>query len=217
MALFLAACQVGNLAFQVEYQNIDGLKKGASLTHDDETIGSVTEIEYTDQGTFLVGVEIEEAYRPLASQSALFYISENSSSNKVIELVNDDKPGTQPLIEEGQVIKGSDRLSGMSQKFQNQFNNAVESLSNSIQSSWENWKEETLEQQMSYLEEELNQLQEKAENLSESMRKDYETRILPELNKQIDALKKQLEELGREDELQGIEKKMDELNGLIEA
>ncbi|WP_141215511.1 hypothetical protein [Hahella sp. CCB-MM4] len=217
IAFILVACQTGGLAFQIEYQDVEGLRKGAPLTHEEETIGTVKNIEYTDQGTFLVGVEMADQYRHLANQSAFFYISEDSSSNKIVELVDNDEPGAHPMIEEGQVIKGSNRITGMSQKFQNQFNSAVESLSNSIQSSWKNWKEETLEQQMAYLEEELNQLKEQAGDLSEKMRKDYETRILPELNKQIDALKKQLEELGRENELDGIEKKMDELNGLIEA
>ncbi len=214
---FLTACQTGNLAFQIEYDDIDGLTKGAPLTYEDNPIGSVREIEYTDQGVFLVGVEIDKNFRHLANHSSLFYVSEDSNANKIVELEEGNPSADQSPIESGELIQGHHRMAGMSQKLQNQFSSAIESLSSSIQDSWENWREETLDQQLQLLEEELDRMQSKAQELSESMRQDYETRILPELKAHIETLRKELEELGREDEMDSIEQKMDNLEGLIEA
>ena len=212
---FISACGQNNLIFQVEYDDVHGLKKGASLVYGDTTIGKVEDIKYTDDGLFMVAVNLQEQSRALATNTALFYISDGQgTNNKVLELVESGEQENVPIIE-GQIVKGTSKVSGMTQKLQNQLGDALQLFSNDMRDSWLDWKEQTLDQQMSYLEEELDHILLALENFSESTRRELETTVIPELNEQIELLKRKLEEFGRENELDNIEKKMDEINELI--
>ena len=212
---FMSACGQNNLIFKIEYDDVDGLTKGAPLVHEESIIGAVEDIQYTDEGKFMVGVNLNEQSRTLATNSALFYISDGEIlENKVLELVDSGEEESSPILE-GQTVKGSSKVSGMTQKLQNQFGDALQLFSDNVKGSWVDWKEQTLDQQMVYLEQELDRILLELENFSASTRKQLETTVIPELNKQIEALRETLEEFGREHELDGIEKKMSDINELI--
>ncbi len=214
--LLLSACS-GDLSFRIAYEEVDGLTKGAPVMHDGSEVGRVEDILYTEQGNFLVDVTVQKAFAPLVNHSALFYISDNEAADaKVIELV-EGEPGDVSSIEEGQIVQGSNRFTGMAQKFQNQMGDTLSSLTDSVKNTMSQWKEQTLEQQMEYVESELDRLMAAIQDMSADARHQIETQIIPELNEQFETLKKKLEELGREDELDGIEQKMENLNELIEA
>ncbi len=213
--IFMSACGQNNLIFQIVYDDVDGLTKGAPLVYGESIIGTVEAIQYTDEGKFMVGVNVNEPSRTLATHSALFYISDaQGSDNKVLELV-DSSEEEGSLILEGQIVKGSSKVSGMTQKLQNQFGDALQLFSDNVKGSWVDWKEQTLDQQMAYLEKELDRILLELEDFSASTRKQIETTVIPELNKQIEALRETLEEFGREHELDDIEKKMNDINELI--
>jgi len=216
MAMLLAACDSG-LAFRIAYEDVDSLRKGAPLVHHGSKVGLVQEIEYTDQGDFLVSVNVQEQYTDLMDQASVFYISDDEHLGiKVIEIV-DGVSGESSPIKDDQIIEGSSRFTGMAQKFQNQFDDTLTSLTDSLKNSVSDWNKQTLEQQKAYVEEELDRLYVEFQNLSDATRHQIETSIIPKLKEQVAILKQKLEALGREDELEAIEGKMDSLNELIEA
>jgi len=217
LAIILSACGKNDLIFQIEFDAVDGLKGGDLLMHGENIIGNVEDIQYSDKGNFLIDVNLQEQFRPLATHSALFYISDShGSESKVLELVESSSEDNSP-IQEDQIIKGSNKVSGMTQKLQNQFGDALQSFSYSLQNSWIDWKEQTLDQQIAHLEKELDRILVELEGLTTSAREKLETTVIPQINKQINALKEKLEELGRESELDDIEKKLDDINELIEV
>ena len=217
LAIILSACGKNDLIFQIEFDAVDGLKGGDLLMHGENIIGNVEDIQYSDKGNFLIDVNLQEQFRPLATHSALFYISDShGSESKVLELVESSGEDNSPILED-QIIKGSNKVSGVTQKLQNQFGGALQSFSDSIQNSWTDWQEQTLDQQIAHLEQELDRILVELEDLTTSARKKLETTVIPQINKQIEALKEKLDELDRERELDDIEKKLDEINELIEV
>ena len=217
LVIILSACGKNNLIFQVEFDAVDGLKDGDLLVHGENVIGNVEDVQYSDKGNFLVDVNLQKQFRPLATHSALFYISDShDSESKVLELVKSSSEDNLFILED-QIIKGSTKASGMTQKLQNQFEDALQLLSNSLESSWVDWKEQTLDQQIAHLEEELDRILVELEGFTTSARKEFEENVIPQINKQINALKEELEKLGKESELDDIEKKLDDINELIEV
>lgn len=230
VALFLAACGSRDLAFRIQYDTVDGLKKGADLMHGDTVIGRVNDIQYTDSGNIEVLVTIDEPYRALAKSDALFVIASvaGKEQDKNVELVERSASGnvnsnaTPPsadsmLIAENQLVQGADPFSGKAQQWQNQLNNVFQSFSDGVSKAWSNWEEKNLDQQLLFMEKELDRIIGQIKNLGESSRKQLETEVIPQLKQQIELLKKKLQALGRENELDPIEKKMDTVTELVEA
>ncbi len=212
----LAGCS-NDLNFKIEYDDGQGLKKGDSVIYGSESIGSVSNIDYTDQGTVMVDVTIMEKYRDLAKQSTLFYVSDSDNSDaKVIELAA-GQTGPDTPINEDQVIHGDAKADGLAQKLQNQFGQALLSFSENMQNQWDEWKSETMDKQLNYMEKELDRILKDIKNLSKSARDHIKTELLPMINQQIEALRNKLEALGREDELDPIDKKMEQVEDYIEA
>lgn len=206
-----------DLGFIIEYDDADGLKKGDAIVHGDNIVGEIEDIQYTDSGKIQVEVSIKEAYRSLAQHSSLFYVGDiESTADKVIEVVTGSSDKAAP-IEDGQVIKGADKMGGIAQKFSNQFGQAVQKFSKSMQSSWQEWKNETLDEQIDYLDAELDKIIVKAKDLNERTRKYLKEEIMPEINRKMEDLRKQLEQQDREEELDGIETKLNKVEKYLEA
>ncbi|PID43390.1 MAG: hypothetical protein CSA52_02505 [Gammaproteobacteria bacterium] len=215
----LAGCS-NDLNFKVEYQDGQGLKKGDSVVYGDEKIGAVSDVNYTDQGKIRVDVVVLEKYRNLARQSALFYISDSKGTDaKVIELVTGQSDQAEQAlpIAEGQIIQGNTRVSGLTQKLQNRFGQALQSFSEDMQNQWQEWKSGTIDKQVDQLEKGLDRILKDIENLGKNTRDQIKTELLPMINRQIEALRRHLEELGREKDIDSIDKKMEEIKGYIEA
>jgi len=216
-ALLLAGCS-NDLSFIVEYDNAEGLKKGDAIVHSDKVIGEIKDILYTDAGKIQVSVNVQEAFRDLAQTSSLFYINSgqdyankdkdsNDKANKFIELVTNAEEAGSDIIE-GQIVLGSNKVEGLVQSFSNQFGQALQSFTTSVQTSWGEFKGETLDQQIEYVEVELDKIIKKAKSFNEKTRNYFENEVLPKLNQKIDQLRQQLEEFDREDELDGVEEKL---------
>lgn len=217
VTLFLSACGEDDLQFQILFNEIDGLKTGAPLVHKDNAIGHVEDIVYSEENGFYVHALVDEMHRPLATQSALFYVRTSSDSDQAeLEMISSAEPDAIPIAEH-QVIKGSSRLGGMSKKFQNQLGGVLQAFSEGIKQSWNGLTEQSVDDQMSYLDEEMERLASQLKDLGETARKQFEQDVMPRLKQQLESLKERLKGSDREDEIEPIEKKFDQLNELIEA
>lgn len=216
LAILLSGCSSDDLSFHLQYDEVSGLKTGALLKHDQNTVGRVDSIEYTDAGKFDVKVTIEEPYIAAAKANTLFMISTSDAGSKYIHLV-DVKGGVAEPIKEDQLVIGADSYSGTSQQWQNQINSVINSFSESVSKAWSDWERQTLDEQVAYIERELDKVIAQLKNLSEAARKSIETEVMPQLRQQIELLKKRLEALGSEDKLAPIEKKLETIDDLVEA
>ncbi|WP_207060785.1 MlaD family protein [Motiliproteus sp. SC1-56] len=223
--LFLAGCSEQNLSFTISYKDVSGLKKSAPLMYQGQTIGTVDEVIYTAQGDFQVRVSVAEPYRALATESALFVISDvpNQTDTRMIRLIASEKPG--PLIQEDQLVQGSTALAGVAKELENTFGSALESLSSTMADSWaslsqpsaEPQAEKQTEQQAQQLQLELDKMLEEAKRLSDAAKARLKADVIPAMKQQIEALRKQLEQTAPDDSVDQAEDKLDELERRLET
>lgn len=218
VVLILAGCIESGVHFTIRYTTVDGLKKNAPLMHDDQIIGEVNEIIYTDEGDFEVRVTIEKSHHSLATDSTLFVIADDpkNQDERIIKLITSGEPGT--LIQDDQVVQGSTTLAGVTKELQSQIGETLESFASSIDRSLSEWNDETVEPQIDQLEKELNQLLEDAKTLGENAKAQIKNEVLPAIKQHIEQLKQRMEELEQDDDsTDELDRKLDELDHLLET
>ncbi|PWI32364.1 hypothetical protein DI392_14935 [Vibrio albus] len=215
--LFLAGCMESGVNFTIRYDAVDGLKNNAPLMHGDQIIGKVNEVIYTDQGNFDVNVTVDESHHTLATDSALFVITDDSKVKgvQIIKLITSDSPGT--LIQDQQVIQGSTKLTGIAREVQNQIGESLQSLASSIDQSISTWIDKTAEPTVEQLESELDQLLEEAKALGADAKERIEADVVETIKQHIQRLKQQMDGLNQDDTIDQLEKKVDELEHLMQA
>lgn len=213
----LTGCFEQDLEFNIRYQEVNGLTEGAALIHGDEVVGSVDEINYTRQGDFEVQVTIAEPHTNLATDTVLFVVTEdpNAENDRVIKLITDDNRG-EPL-KNGQTIEGSTALSGIAQEFQNQISSTLFSFAEGLDRSLAKLKEQNVDEHLSGLQNELDELINEAKTLSDSANEKLEHDIVPKIRQHIEQLKEELNNLGKDQSIDEIEQKINDLEGALEA
>lgn len=103
--VLLSGCD-DSLRFKIRYATISGLTQGAPLYFQQNEIGKVTDVRYTEQGDYLVGVAIDKAFYHTATTDSHFYIGKapDSSQTLAIIVVQDKAGGT--AIDKNSIVAG---------------------------------------------------------------------------------------------------------------
>jgi ABC-type transporter Mla subunit MlaD len=118
--LLLWGCMQSSLTLQVRYPDVLGLKVQDPVYFQQNEIGKVLKISYTQQGDFLVELNIVADFKNAATADSKFFIENNPKvpQGKAVVIVQ-EKPGGKAL-EGGAIVQGSvrpglldDMLSGL--------------------------------------------------------------------------------------------------------
>jgi hypothetical protein len=87
-ALILIGCSATH-NFHVQFSDIQGLKKGDPIFFDETPVGTVVDVEYTDQGDYLVGVAVDKKFVDLPKDASTFYIDSapDNASQKAVRII----------------------------------------------------------------------------------------------------------------------------------
>ncbi len=107
----LPACNQNGLSLKIRFARVEGLKPGNRVLFEQNPIGSVTEVIYSEEGIFLVSVHIEEHFTNTATEHARFFIvSDPAEQNrKAVRLVHLREGGS--LLPDNTTVKGSTETS----------------------------------------------------------------------------------------------------------
>jgi len=207
----ITGCGDKSLELKIRYDAIHGLVSGTRVWFEKNTIGSVTKVEYTPQGDYLVHVSIAKEFRAAATEYARFFIVPDLQTSKqsAVEVIQTQKGG-QPL-QAGTTIPGATKTSAHLDRLMGQLAQGIED----IQRRWTAVLEDlhTLPESEAYnsLESELEHLDKEIARSTEKARKELQEEVLPQIEQAIMLLKQRLAEAGRADETEPLEKKLKEL------
>ncbi len=107
--LLLWGCMQSSLTFQVRYPEVSGLKAQDPVYFQQNEIGKVMKISYTQQGDFLVELNIVADFKNAATTDSKFFIENNPKiqQGKAVVIVQ-ERPGGKAL-EGGSIVQGSVR------------------------------------------------------------------------------------------------------------
>ena len=134
--LFLWGCSENPLTFQVRYPVVSGLKQNDLVYFDKNEIGQVKKIFYTEQGDYLVEVEIAPAFKNTATENSKFYIGRSPTNElNMAVVVEQERPGGV-ILKNGTVVQGSVRpgyLTEILSDLQKRAEAAQDELNNTLQ------------------------------------------------------------------------------------
>jgi paraquat-inducible protein B len=105
--VFLAGCMKSDLNIQIRFEKIDGLQSGDPIVFENNRIGTVKDVRYTEKGDYLVEAVIESDFVNAATKYSQFFVAAapDDPEKRVIE-IEQEKTGGEPL-KDGAVVRGS--------------------------------------------------------------------------------------------------------------
>ncbi len=110
--VFLSGCSPSALNFKIQYQRVNGLKPEQSVVYENQSIGSITGIELSKEGHYLVAVLIEPEHVDKITVDSEFFISKDPDKpdQQAIEVVSSASDSTEQApaetLREGVIVKG---------------------------------------------------------------------------------------------------------------
>ncbi len=205
-ALLLSGCT--DAKYNLLFFRIDGLKKGAPLLFDQNTIGTVKKIIYTEQGEYLVSVSVEQAFVSAMTEYSRFRVVSSPLDNmevehggKAIVMTLEQKDGVP--LEKGCTIKAlkPSRFSALKQmtpmleKIENSFEKIEPSLKK-LETGFENFlndlknipENETFKTFEKKFEDKINELGTQMKNSGKEVQDNIRNNIIPKLQKELEYL-----------------------------
>ncbi len=102
-------CSENSLVLQVRYSEVTGLKQDDAIYFQENLIGKVKNITYTQQGDYLVSLSIAPEFINAVTVDSRFYIDKDpiKPENKTVIIIQ-EKPGGKVLTK-GEIVMGSVR------------------------------------------------------------------------------------------------------------
>ncbi len=107
--LFLWGCSESPLTFQVRFTEVTGLKQNDLVYFEKNEIGQVKKVSYTNQGDFLVELEIAPGFKNAATEDSRFYVERFLAKElNIAVIVEQERPGGI-VLKNNTIVQGSAR------------------------------------------------------------------------------------------------------------
>ena len=208
-ALVIIGCIETTHNFKVRFNDIQGLRKNDQVYFDKTAIGKVTDIEYTDTGSYLVSVAVEDQFSSLPKDTSTFYIDSNpdGESEKALRIIQFKDGGSK--IEKKAIVEGQSKYAAIYSQIANTFSKNIYVMESEINEVFKGFQSLSESEQIKQIERQLDKILAELDNLSVEMRYRFKTDILPTINEQIEKLRRRLEELGKEEKLKYVDQKIE--------
>ena len=210
-AMFIALCTLllitGCSAFSLtlSFSDIQGLEKGNPVFFDQNQVGQITHITYTENGAYLVTVEIDKDFKAAFTEHSRFdIIASPLKENEKAILMRLAQKGGKPL-ENGDTIEAlpSSPFQGLA-PFLERFRTRMDDFFNDMKTLPENEKYQAFEKKIDAL---AQQMKASGKAFQERLKNE----IIPRLKQELDALGKKLNEEEKDQKTRPLEKKLNAL------
>jgi len=214
-ALLLAGCFGTTHNFKVKFNDIQGLRVNDSVLYDKTAIGKVTAIEYTDTGTYLVSVAVDEQFASWPKDSSTFYIDTNPEieGQKAIQIIQIKDGGN--ILKKNAVVEGQSKYAAIYGQIANKFRKNVQSFESELNEFLEGLRNLSESEQIKQIERQLDNILAEIGNLSLEMKQKLETEILPRIKEQIEELRRRLKQIGKEEKLKYVDQKIETISAKL--
>lgn len=218
LALFgfsLLACQPEGLLLKVQFDRIDGLKKGAPLSFQGNIAGRVEDLVYTKQGHYLVDVSVDPTFTNACTSNTRFRIApQEGGGGAMAVIMAAGQPGGTPLTA-GSVVQGQSMAPSIALGITAELFKGLEQIGEQIEAFTREFQ--NFEQSPAYkrLKEELGSLSESVVDVGRSAREKIETEVLPRIEAEIRSLRERLEKMGKEADLAPLEEELERIKKAI--
>jgi hypothetical protein len=215
------------LNVKIKFDQIYGLQKGDRVIFQQNHIGNVTEVFYSKEGYYTIGIVINKDFVDAATEhsrffiisinkdfvdaatehSRFFIISDPRDTDKMaVEITQARKDGSP--LKNNSVVEGSSKTSAFVDQILNELLDGFGGLKKQFEHFSEELQSIPESEEFKNLEEELKRLGEEMGRSGEAVREKIQKEVLPQLKEELEELRERLRQFGREDELEPIEIEM---------
>ena len=211
LPLTLMACTGNTLDLKIRYQQVEGLKQGDRVIFEQNQIGTVEKVFYSDEGVFIVSLAIKKDFANAATEHSQFFIitDPQNKENKAVEMIQTHKGGTP--LQNNTVVEGSTQTSAIVKQVVGGIENGLKNLQRQFEQFTKDLKSIPQSDEFKKLEKELQRLAEEIKQSGEAARQKLHEVFLPKLKQEMEKLRKQLRKFGREDEMKPLETQMENI------
>ena len=191
----------------ITFETAKGLKQSAPVIFEQQTIGTVDRIEYSENGEFVVSATIDKKFRNAVRTDSVFYIAPDPSDadGKALFMAHESETGSP--IESGKTVKGQPYAPNSAMGV---FKDMVDDLDQGLDRFVRDLKQLPESEQYKRFEKELEALAEKMKNAGDKTRDKIQNEIIPKLKKKLEELEKK----GEEEKVKPLEKKLENLQSV---
>jgi len=216
-ALFFAGCNLTSHSFKIRFNDIQGLRKDDRVFFDNTAIGEVTDIKYTDTGSYLVDVTIGDQFSSLPKDSSTFYIDSDpqAASRRAIKIIQIKEGGN--IVKKDAVVDGQPKYFAIYGQIAAKFRKNIQDLDSGLTDFFNDLKNLSESEQIKRIEKQLDEILAEIGNLSQEMKHKLETEVLPRIKEHIEDLKRRLKKNGSRDKLEPVEEKFETITAKLKA
>ena len=214
LALVFLGCKETGVNLKVRYDKIHGLNEGDRVIFEQNHVGQVAGIFYSEEGYYLVDVIIRKDFANAATEHSKFIITldQEKEGKKAIEIIQSPKGGT--LLTEGATVIGTVRPSQRSSLLWGDFGKTLDDLKKQLEDFADDLRKIPESEEFKKLEKELERLLNEMKKSGDAAREKIEKEVLPRIQREMEKLKERLRRLGREEEVKPLEVQMEKLRKL---
>jgi paraquat-inducible protein B len=205
VALVFLGCKDTGLNLKVRYDQIQGLNEGDRVIFEQNHVGQVAGIFFSEEGVYLVDVVIRKDFENAATEHSKFLITwdPEKEGKKAIEITQSPRGGT--LLTDGATVIGTTRASPRSDQLWGDFGKTLDDLKKQLEEFADDLRKIPESEEFKKLEKELEHLLEEMKKSGNAAREKIEKEILPRIKQEMEELKERLRRLGREEEVNPLE------------
>ena len=211
VSLVFLGCKERGLRIEARYDQIQGLEKGDRVIFQQNHIGQVTGVCYSEHGYYMVDLAIERRFAKAVTEHAEFFIigDPQNVGQKAIEMIQTRRGGSP--LQDGATVEGSIRSSAVFGQMREDFEKGLEDFKEQFQQFFEDLKRVPENEEVKKLEKELERLAETMKRSSKSVQEKIQKELLPRLKEEIGKLRERLRKFGREEELEPLDTQMEKI------
>ena len=211
LALSFIGCKETGLNLKIRYDQIQGLKEGDRVIFEQNHIGQVVDIFYSEDGYYMVDVAIKKDFTNAITEHSKFFVTSDPLNNekKAIEITQMPRGGT-PLTD-GATVIGSAKSSAQFNQMLDNFGKAFEDLKKQFEEFLDDLRKIPGSEEFKKLEKELDDLLEDIKKSGKEAREKIQKEVLPKLKRELEELRERLRKLGREEEIKPLEVQMEKI------
>jgi len=195
-AILILGCEKKGLELHITFDLVPGLKKTDRVIFEQNEIGKVMRVGYTEQGNYAVDMIVAESFSAAATEHSRFLIVTDPADEdrKAVEIIQIRKGGR--MLNDGEIVEGSTRASAIVEEFKDRVGTGSEDLKESFQQWMDDLSGMTESEEFKSFQNELDKLIKDLKSSGQSAGEKIQKDVLPRLQQELEAFRKRLEELG---------------------
>ena len=203
--MFITACNGNTLDLTIRFDQVHGLVAGNRVFFEENRIGTVKRVFYSEQGLFLVDIAIAGDFANAATEHTRFFIvaDPENTEKKAVELVHIRQGGE--MLRNNATIDGTTETELIFQQLAEGIEQGLTIFQEQLKQFSKDVRRIPESESFKELEKELRLLTEEMKRSGQATREKIKKEVLPQLREEMENLRKQLRELGREEEMKPLE------------